>query len=64
MMKMLSRYEIIRMLLNQLGVYSINLARDIDSGKEGTFKALGGEIYSYRRIRERADDIVRKTKGM
>ena len=61
---MLSRYEIIRMLLNQLGVYNINLARDIDSGKEGTFKSLTGEMYSYRRIRDRAEDIVRKTKGL
>lgn len=52
---MLSRLEIIKQILNSLGVYIYDLAVEIDSGKEGTFKALNGLTYTYRRIRERAD---------
>lgn len=61
---MLSRYEIILRILNSLGVYEQELAREIDSGKEGTFKSLQGIIYSYRRIRESADRLVNSRLGV
>lgn len=61
---MLSRFQIIQRILNEMGVYNAVVARDIDNGKEGTVTALGGIKTSYRRIRETADRILTTSKGL
>lgn len=61
---MRTRYDIIVETLKTMQVYDPKVARDIDSGKEGYVKDIGGFPISYRRIREAADRIMSMKKGL
>ena len=61
---MLSRLDIIKRILNQMGVYEYKIAIDIDNDKVGFVTALGGMKVSYERIRESANKIMSTSKGL
>ena len=61
---MRSRLDVIKHILNEMGVYEYKIALDIDNGKAGTVTALGGIKVSYERIRQTADKIMTTSKGL
>ncbi len=61
---MRSRLDVIKRILNEMGVYEYKIAIDIDNGKVGFVTALGGMKVSYERLRTAADKIMATSKGL
>lgn len=59
-----SRLDVIKRILNEMGVYEYKIAIDIDNGKVGFVTVLGGMKVSYEIIRNAADNIMTISKGL